>query len=115
MEYKANPKTSKTKRGRIFSYKTQLLEKFQRIFEANNFFDAAAPVFVFALSFGAMPMYGICSGDPYKLEFRWKSFRFFYSLTLIMSQIMFLITIINSSIQNGFTISKMSKFWFRCS
>lgn len=88
----------------------QLLEKFKGIFHSNYFFDAAAPVFAFALSFGAMPMYGILSGDPYKLQFRWKSFRFAYSLCLISSQILFTITIFNSSIRNGLTISKVSKY-----
>lgn len=110
MEYKTHPAISKTKHSRFNFHSTQIVEKIKGIFDSNYFFDAAAPVFALALGFGAMPLFGVCSRDPYKLEFRWKSFRFAYSLALIISQILFAITIINSSIKNGLTISKVSEY-----
>ncbi|XP_063706213.1 gustatory receptor for sugar taste 64f-like [Culicoides brevitarsis] len=105
MEYKSK---IKQKTSSCCAYFSIFNKRFQGIFDSNYFFDATAPVFAFALSFGAMPMYGILSGDPYKLTFRWKSFRFFWSVLLILSQIMFTVTVINNSIQKGLTILKMT-------
>lgn len=112
MESKSHFATAKQKTSRVWAYVVQLGEKFHGIFDSNYFSDAAAPVFAFALSFGAMPMYGILSRDPYQLEFRWKSFRFFWAVTMILSQIMFTVTVINNSIQKGLTISKTSKYCY---
>uniref|UniRef100_A0A336LDD5 Gustatory receptor n=1 Tax=Culicoides sonorensis TaxID=179676 RepID=A0A336LDD5_CULSO len=87
-----------------------IFNKLRDFYHSDYFFEASAPIFAVAQCFGAMPMYGILSKDVYKLRFEWKSLRVLYSITLICSQIMFLITILYSSIENGLTISKFTLY-----
>lgn len=79
----------------------------QSNFEKGVFFETCGPIFSVAQVFGAMPVVGLMANDPLKLRFTWKSFRFWYSILLIVSQIWFFSCV--AAPKTSFTINRISK------